>query len=159
MNCPYCNHPETKVNDSREGKDGSNIKRRRECLNCTKRFSTIEKVLKLDLEVQKSNGEIEEFKIGKIHKGIMKSCEKRPVTLEQIDEVVEKTLSDLKKFQEPIIPTATVGKIVLKNLKNLDEIAYLRFALVHNKYGSINDFVSELKNLKSSGIEYKKKQK
>jgi transcriptional repressor NrdR len=160
MKCPYCNNTETKVIDSRESKDGSAIKRRRECLKCEKRFSTAEKVLKLDLEVEKSNGDIEVFSLPKIKKSLMKSCDKRPITLEQIEECINNIVKDLKNVETQVIPTTTVGKIVLKNLKELDEIAFLRFAIVHNNYGSMNDFLSELEDLKDfKGIEYKEKKK
>ncbi len=156
MNCPYCNSNEIKVNDSRESKDGSTIKRRRECLSCEKRFSTIEKVLKLDLEVEKSNGTIEEFNLQKIKKSLLKACEKRPVTLEQIEVLLDKILSDLKKVTETSIPTSIVGKVVLKNLKDLDEIAFLKFAIVHNDYESMSEFVKEINKLKDfKGLNYK----
>lgn len=160
MNCPYCNHQETKVSDSRESKDGSTIKRRRECLRCEKRFSTIEKVLKLDLEVQKSDGHIEEFNLQKIKKSILKACEKRPITLEQIDDILNKILEDMKKVEDTLIPTTTVGKIVLKTLKDIDEIAFLKFAIVHNNYSSLTEFISEIERLKTfEGIDYNNKQK
>jgi len=160
MNCPYCNNPETKVNDSRESKDGSDIRRRRECIKCEKRFSTIEKVLKLDLEVEKSNGEVEVFNLQKIKRSLLKACEKRPVTLEQIEEVVSNILNDLKKVNESLIPTSVVGNIVLKNLKDIDEIAFLKFAIVHNNYESMSEFAREINKLKSfKGIDYKSSQK
>jgi transcriptional repressor NrdR len=156
MNCPYCNSNEIKVNDSRESKDGSTIKRRRECLSCEKRFSTIEKVLKLDLEVEKSNGTIEEFNLQKIKKSLLKACEKRPITLEQIEVLLDAILYDLKKVTETSIPTSIVGKIVLKNLKDLDEIAFLKFAIVHNDYESMSEFVKEINKLKDfKGLNYK----
>ena len=158
MNCPYCNSPETKVIDSRETKDGSTIKRRRECLGCEKRYSTAEKILKLDLEVEKSNGTVEVFSLNKIKKSLLKCCEKRPITLEQIEEVLEQIVSDLKQVEDTVIPTSTVGSIVLQNVKNLDEIAFLRFAIVHNNYSSMNEFMNELEVLQSfKGIEYKSK--
>ena len=156
MNCPYCNNPETKVNDSRESKDGTFIKRRRECIKCEKRFSTVEKVLKLDLEVEKSNGEIEVFNLQKIKRSLLKSCEKRPITLEQIEDIISNILNDLKKVNETKIPTSVVGKIVLKNLKDIDEIAFLKFAIVHNNYESMNEFSREINKLKSfKGLDYK----
>jgi transcriptional repressor NrdR len=156
MNCPYCNHDETKVIDSRESKDGTCIKRRRECLKCEKRFSTTEKIMKLDLEVKKTSGEVEEFNIQKIRKGLLKACEKRPITLEQIDNLVEKILVDIKKVEDSVIPTSDVGKIVLKNLKDMDEIAFLKFAIVHNNYSSMGEFMQEIDNLKSfEGLDYK----
>lgn len=160
MNCPYCSHPETKVSDSRESKDGSTIKRRRECLKCEKRFSTIEKVLKLDLEVQKSNGQVEEFNLQKIRKSLLRACEKRPVTLEQIEDVLNNILSDLKQVEETVIPTTIVGRFVLKNLKDLDEIAFLKFAIVHNNYSSLTEFMNEMERLKTfDGLDYNPKQK
>lgn len=156
MNCPYCNHTETKVSDSRESKDGTFIKRRRECLSCEKRFSTIEKVLKLDLEVAKSNGQIEVFNLQKIRKSLLKACEKRPVTLEQVEGIIENILDDLKKVEETVIPTSLVGKIVLKNLKKVDEIAFLKFAIVHKNYESMNEFISEIDKLKTfESLDYK----
>jgi transcriptional repressor NrdR len=149
MNCPYCNCNETKVIDSRESKDGTNIKRRRECLHCEKRFSTLEKVLKLDLDVRKSNGQVEVFNLQKIKKSLLKACEKRPVTLEQIEDLIEKILVDIKKVKDTVIPTAIVGKMVLKNLKELDEIAFLKYAIVHNNYESMKEFIEEIDKLKS----------
>lgn len=160
MNCPYCEHNDTKVNDSRESKDGTTIKRRRECQNCSKRFSTVEKVLKLDLEVVKSNGETEEFNIQKIKRSLLKAFEKRPVTLEQIENIINAVLKDLKKVTETQIPTSIVGKMVLKNIKDLDEIAFLKYAIVHNNYGSMSDFMKEIDKIKDfKGLNYRKSNK
>ena len=125
MNCPYCNHNETKVNDSRESKDGTTIKRRRECLKCEKRFSTVEKLQKLDLKVEKSNGSIEEFNINKIRNSLLKACEKRPITLEQIEELIANVVIDLKKVETSLISTSIVGQSILINLKEIDEIAFI----------------------------------
>ena len=156
MNCPYCNHQETKVYDSRESKDGTNVKRRRECSKCQKRFLTVEKIIKLQLEIEKRNGKIEEFNLEKIRKSLLKCAEKRPITLEQVDDCVERVIEELKQIEETTIPTATVGKVILNVLKDLDEISFLKYAIVHNKYESINSFVNELNELKSfKGIEYK----
>lgn len=156
MNCPYCNDPDIKVIDSRESKDGSSIKRRRECLSCSKRFSTIEKILKLDLEVTKSNGDVEVFNLQKIKKSLLKACEKRPVTLEQIEEMTESILKDLKKVEESLIPTSTVGSIVLQSLKKVDEIAFLRYIIVHNDYQNLSEFMDEVGKLKNfDGLTYK----
>ena len=132
----------------------------RSCGACEKRFTTIEKVLKLDLEVVKSNGDVQEFNLSKIRKSILKCCDKRPVTLEQIEIVLEKILEDLKKVEISQLKTTDIGKIVLKNLKEIDEIAYLRFAIVHNNYSSMVDFMNELEKLKSfDGLDYKDKGK
>lgn len=156
MKCPYCEHTDTRVSDSRESKDQTSIKRRRECQNCEKRFSTYEKVLKLDLEVKKSNGQIEEFNIQKIKRSLLKSCEKRPITLEQIENVLDSIIKDLKKVKEEHIPTQAIGKFVLKNIKDLDEIAFLKYAIVHNNYASMNDFMKEIDKIKDfKGITYR----
>ncbi len=156
MNCPYCNNNETKVYDSREAKDGTNVKRRRECLKCEKRFTTIEKILKLNLEIEKRDGKIEEFNIGKIKRSLLKCCEKRPITLEQIEEVIEKIIGELKKVEETKIKTAIIGTMVLKVISQLDEIAFLRYAIVHNKYDNISNFLDEINKLISfKGINYK----
>jgi transcriptional repressor NrdR len=149
MNCPYCDCVETKVNDSREGKDGSFVKRRRECFHCGKRFSTIEKVLKLDLEVVKSDGRVEEFNLAKIKKSLLKACEKRPVTLEQVEELIDQIMLDLKQVEESSIPTTTVGTIILRRLRHFDEIAFLKFAIVHNNYSSLGEFKEELERLQA----------
>lgn len=150
MNCPYCNNVETKVIDSRESKDGSSIKRRRECEKCEKRFSTVEKVLKLDLDVRKSSGAIEEFNLQKIKNSLLKACEKRPVTLEQIEKVVENIMQDLKEVEGSVIPTRVVGKIVLKNLRSLDEIAFLKYAIVHNDYSTLEEFIGDIDAIASA---------
>jgi transcriptional repressor NrdR len=156
MNCPYCNNTETKVYDSRESKDGSSVKRRRECLKCEKRFTTIEKILKLNLDIKKRNNKIEEFNISKIKNSLLKCCEKRPITLEQIETVIEKILDELKKIDEEIIKTSLIGKIVLKILHETDEIAYLRYAIVHNQYENITSFLDEINKIKSfKGLDYK----
>lgn len=158
MKCPYCEHNDTKVLDSRDSKDASTIKRRRECLNCEKRYSTVEKVLKLDLEVKKSDGKVEDFNIQKIKKSIMKSCDKRPITLEQIENLLNIILNDLKKVREEHIPTEVIGKMVLKNIKDLDEIAFLKYAIVHNNYTSMSDFMKEIDKIKDfKGLNYRKK--
>jgi len=149
MICPYCNNDETKVIDSRDSKDGNSIKRRRECLSCEKRFSTVEKLLKLDLEVKKSNGKTEVFSLRKLKNSLLKACEKRNITLEQIDEILELILQDLKQHSNTIIATKVVGRAVLKNLKELDEIAFLRFAIVHNNYLNIKELESEISSLKN----------
>lgn len=159
MKCPYCNSDDTKVSDSRESKDGSSIKRRRECLNCNKRFSTIEKILKLDLEVIKANSTIEDFNLQKIKKSLMRACEKRPITLEQIEEILTLILEDLKKVDINPISTLDVGQIVLKNLRQFDEIAYLKFAIVHNNYNSMNEFIGEIDKLKGIEVKYSRKNK
>ena len=149
MNCPYCNSSDTKVFDSRETKDNLSIRRKRECSKCQKRFLTIETISKLELEVKKQNEKIEPFDLDKIKKSLLKCCEKRPVTLEDIQKLLDKILNDIKKIKSDLIDSSKIGKIVLKNLKELDEIAFVKYYLVYNKYDSLKDFIEEVKNLKS----------
>ena len=144
MKCPYCGSIELKVLDSRDSKDQLSIKRRRECLDCNKRFSTIEKILKLDLEVEKASKELEYFNINKIKNSLLKSCDKRPITLEQIDQLLNKILSNIKEIKENPLKTSDIGTIVQKNLKELDEMAFIKYAIVHNNYESIKEFRKEL---------------
>ncbi len=152
MKCPYCNNENIKVIDSRDVKEKNVIRRRRECLNCKKRFSTIESIVKLDIQVKKNNGEIEDFDFNKIKKGIIKACDKRPVTLEDIDLLTNKIIDEIKSINYDIIDSDYIGKIVIKHLKNLDEIAYLRFSLVYKRYDTIKEFLDDMKesiNIKS----------
>lgn len=148
MKCPYCDNKETRVIDSRESKEKSYIKRRRECIRCEKRFSTLEKIQKLDLEVLKSDGRIEEFTIEKLKKSIIKSCVKRPVTLDDVEVVAQKSFEDLKLEEQVPIPTKSIAKVVLRHLKELDDISFLRFAIVHNNYATMEEFSKEMTKLK-----------
>lgn len=147
MLCPYCSNTDLKVIDSRDSKDGETIKRRRECLTCNKRFTTIEKILKLDLEVQKTNGEIEVFNLQKIKKSLMKSCDKRPVTLEQIDNLTQAVILDLKKSESGVINSVDIGKTVMCHLFKIDKMAFLKYAIVHHKYNSFDEFTQYLEKL------------
>lgn len=159
MNCPYCNNENTKVSDSRDSKDGSSIKRRRTCISCDKKFVTIEKILKLNLEVEKQNKKIEDFDLKKIKNSIIKACDKRKITLEDIDTILEIIMKELKNFENDKMTTSEIGNVVLKNLKNFDEIAFLKYAIVHNRYENINAFSNELNKLKAfDSIKYGKKQ-
>ncbi len=148
MLCPYCNNSELKVIDSRDSKDGESIKRRRECLICNKRFTTIEKVLKLDLEVMKQNGEVEVFNLQKIKKSLLKSCDKRPITLEQIDNLTQDVIMDLKKEESGCINSVDIGKTVMCHLFTIDKIAFLKYAIVHHNYNSLEEFTQYLDKLK-----------
>ena len=147
MLCPYCSHTELKVIDSRDSKDGEAIKRRRKCLKCNKRFTTVEKILKLDLEVQKTNGETEVFNLLKIKRSIMKCCDKRPITLEHIDNVTQDIILDLKKSETGVISSTDIGKNVMCHLFKLDKMAFLKYAIVHHKYNSFEEFTQYLEKL------------
>ena len=147
MKCMFCGCIESKVVDSRPTEEGNAIRRRRECLNCNKRFTTYEKIDSLPLLVIKKDGSREPFDIEKIKKGIIKSCEKRPVAMEKIDalaaEVEKKAFNSLKKE----IESTDIGEMVMDELKNLDPVAYVRFASVYRQFTDINTFMIELNKL------------
>ncbi|PIP26665.1 MAG: transcriptional regulator NrdR [Candidatus Moranbacteria bacterium CG_4_9_14_3_um_filter_40_7] len=144
MNCPFCKNTETKVVDSRETNEGKITRRRRECLKCEARFSTYEEVEILHLMVVKKNGSKTEYDKNKIETGIRKALEKRPISEEKVAKLmgdIEYEISALEKLE---ITTREIGKIVLKKLKELDEVAYVRFASVYKYFGSIESFKKEL---------------
>ncbi len=146
MKCPYCGSNNIRVIDSRDTREGL-IKRRRECIDCGKRFSTIETIIKLDLQVKKSSGKIEDFELEKIKKGLLKACDKRPVTLEEIDNITNRVIERLKEIDDEVISSETIGKVVLEELRKTDEIAFLKFAIVHKKYSSLGEFLNDINNL------------
>ena len=148
MKCPYCGGTETKVVDKRETGEFDATRRRRECLKCSKRFTTYERVESLNLNVIKKDGRKERFDREKIRKGIIKACEKRPITLEQIDKVVDKIEGDLRKLKSNEIKSEQIGKKVIGALKKLDNVAYLRFASVYRSFKDVKDFEKEIKEIK-----------
>jgi transcriptional repressor NrdR len=147
MKCMFCGCIESKVVDSRPTEEGTAIRRRRECLNCNKRFTTYEKIDSLPLLVIKKDGSRETFDIEKIKKGIIRACEKRPVPIEKIDnlagEIEKKTFNSLKKE----ITSSDLGEMVMDGLKNLDEVAYVRFASVYRQFTDVNTFMDELNKI------------
>ena len=147
MKCIYCDCLESKVVDSRPVDDGRAIRRRRECLNCKKRFTTYEKVENIPLLVVKKDGSREAFDIEKIKKGIIKSCEKRHVSIDDIEKLALSIESEVYKDAKQEITTVEIGEIVMKGLKELDEVAYVRFASVYRQFKDINIFMEELKLL------------
>ena len=148
MKCPFCGNTETKVVDKRETGEFEATRRRRECLKCEKRFTTYERVENLSLVVIKKNGAKEPFDKEKIRKGILRACEKRPVTLEQIDKIVDKIESDIRKLKTVEIKSEQIGAKVISALKKLDKVAYLRFASVYRSFKDIKDFEKEIKEIK-----------
>ena len=150
MRCPYCSSLENKVVDSRMGKEGESIRRRRECLKCEGRFTTYERVEEVLPLVIKKDGRREPFDRLKILNGLKKACEKRPVGVEAIETTVadiEKSLQD-KGLKE--IPSTVIGEAVMDHLHRLDEVAYVRFASVYRSFKDINEFMTELKDILSS---------
>ena len=150
MRCPYCSSLDNKVVDSRMGKEGESIRRRRECLKCEGRFTTYERVEEVLPLVIKKDGRREPFDRLKILNGLKKACEKRPVSIEALETTVadiEKSLQD-KGLKE--IPSTVIGEEVMDNLHRLDEVAYVRFASVYRSFKDINEFMNELKDILSS---------
>ncbi|MEK6856476.1 MAG: transcriptional regulator NrdR [Nanoarchaeota archaeon] len=151
MKCPYCGHNETKVVDKRETGEFDITRRRRECLKCEKRFTTYERIERVDLNVIKKDGRKEPFDKEKIRRGILRACEKRPVTLEQIDKVVDGIESDLRKLKSIEIKTEKIGEKIIQALKKLDKVAYIRFASVYRSFDDVKDFEKEIKEIKNRG--------
>ncbi len=144
MICPYCSHIETKVVDSRESE--SNVRRRRECEKCSKRFTTYEKV-EFDLNVIKKDSRREPFSREKLKSSILKSTGKRPVSLEKIEKLIDEVEQDLRSSKSYEIPSKIIGDKVMKKLKSLDKIAYIRFASVYKEFKDIDDLAEELKKM------------
>lgn len=147
MKCPYCGHEEDKVVDSRPSSDGRSVRRRRECLSCEKRFTTYEYVENVSLVVVKNDGRREPFDRQKLLRGIELACNKRPVSAKKIASLVEEIEEELQSLSKKEITSKEVGAAVMKRLRSLDEVAYVRFASVYHKFKDINEFMNELKNL------------
>ncbi len=147
MKCPYCNNEETKVVDKRETESLSVTRRRRECLKCGKRFTTYEKVEELEIVIVKKDGRRERFDRHKLLTGLVKACEKRPVSMEKIEKVVEEIEADLRERGESEVPSKKIGEIVMRKLKSLDKVAYIRFASVYREFEDIERFEEELDKL------------
>lgn len=147
MKCPKCHEIEDKVIDSRLVKDGEVIRRRRVCRSCGFRYTTYEEVVRSGLRVLKRSGITEEFKPAKILQGIRKSCEKRPVSEEQILQAVDAIVKELEEEYEKEVPSMAIGKKIMRHLEHLDEVAYVRFASVYRRYRDVNQFLSEVEHL------------
>jgi len=147
MKCPFCGHAENKVIDSRISKDGKAIRRRRECLGCARRFTTYEYVEDILPMVVKKDGRREPFDRLKIRNGVMTACEKRPISIEDIDKIVENVEGACQEFQGGEIPSSVIGENVMRELKTLDGVAYVRFASVYRQFRDVNQFMSELQRI------------
>jgi transcriptional repressor NrdR len=159
MRCPYCGHPEDKVIDSRESKEGDSIRRRRECLECEKRFTTYEHLEDIELVVVKKDGRREQFSREKLLNGIKTACEKTSVTTEQFDHVVNEIMQKLLTQWEREVPSNEIGELVMGELRKLDKVAYVRFASVYRQFKDTDEFLNELQTLlsKSDGKKLVKK--
>jgi transcriptional repressor NrdR len=151
MKCPFCGNAENKVIDSRISKDGKAIRRRRECLGCARRFTTYEYVEDILPMVVKKDGRREPFDRVKIRNGVMTACEKRPISMEDMEVIVENVESacQYQEFQGGEIPSSVIGEKVMAELKALDGVAYVRFASVYRQFRDVGEFMSELKDLLS----------
>ena len=147
MKCPYCGNPDTRVIDSRPADDGTSIRRRRSCDACEKRFTTYEKVETIPLIIIKKDNNREQFSRGKIERGVLRACYKRPVSAEDIQKTVNTIESKVFSMEEKEIPSYKIGEIVMDELKKLDEVAYVRFASVYREFKDINTFMDELKKI------------
>ena len=147
MKCPFCGHLEDKVIDSRPAEDGASIRRRRECLSCASRFTTYEKVEILPLLVVKKDGTREAYSQEKLMGGLLKACEKRPVSSEQLTSIVTYVENQIQNTAKREISTNDIGEMVMQQLKGIDEVAYVRFASVYRQFKDVNSFMEELKEM------------
>lgn len=147
MKCPYCSHEESKVIDSRSADDGERIRRRRECLGCGKRFTTHEVIETVPIIVVKRDKSREVFDRNKLTAGILRACEKRPVSIKQIEEMVNRIETKIQSSLDREITTMQIGELAMEEIKSVDEVSYVRFASVYRQFKDINTFMEELNKL------------
>lgn len=147
MRCPYCENIDTRVIDSRPTEEGHAIRRRRECDSCNKRFTTYEKVEEITFMVIKKDGSREAFDRNKVMNGIIKACEKRPVSVASIEKIVSDIERGLNNMMEKEVASKLIGEVIMEHLKDLDEVAYVRFASVYRQFTDVNTFVAEIDKL------------
>ena len=147
MKCPFCTFLEDKVVDSRESKDGDSIRRRRECLQCGRRFTSYERIDEIPYMVVKKDGRREIFERNKIMAGLLRACEKRPISASQLEAIVDDVEKNAQESTDREMPTSELGKIIMRRLKELDKVAYVRFASVYLEFEDVSEFMTELKYL------------
>ncbi|MTI70767.1 MAG: transcriptional regulator NrdR [Firmicutes bacterium] len=147
MKCPYCDYFESKVVDSRPTDEGQAIRRRRECTNCKKRFTTYEKIEEIPLVVKKKDGTRQPYSRSKLLNGLIRACEKRPVSMKNMEKVADDIEKKLNNSLEREITAELIGEMVMESLKEIDEVAYVRFASVYRQFKDINTFMDELKKI------------
>ena len=147
MKCPFCGHPESKVIDSRPADENASIRRRRECLACGKRFTTYETVESLPIVVIKKDGRRQSFDRQKVLRGMIRACEKRPVSLAELERIADEIEQELQNSMEREIRTADIGEKVMERLRSVDQVAYVRFASVYRQFKDIDTFMAELNKL------------
>jgi transcriptional repressor NrdR len=149
MKCPFCKETDNKVIDSRLSKDGNEIRRRRECLVCSRRFTTYEHIEKIPIMIIKKDGRREVFSRDKVRTGVQKACQKRDISVNQIETFLDELERDLGEVGEKEIPSSYLGEKIMAKLHALDDVAYVRFASVYREFKDVNDFFAELKSLLS----------
>lgn len=147
MKCPYCSNDNTRVIDSRPADDNASIRRRRICDDCNKRFTTYEKVETIPLIIIKKDNNREAYDRQKIESGVLRACHKRPVSLAQITNLVDEVENDISQLEEKEIPSDKIGELVMNKLKDMDAVAYVRFASVYREFKDVNTFMDELKSM------------
>lgn len=147
MKCPYCNYAETQVVDSRDTENLEATRRRRECLKCSKRFTTYERVEEAPIVVIKKDGKKETFERQKLLNGVLRACEKRPIELNKIEQLIDSVESELRKMESLEVDSKTIGRLVMRKLKALDKLAYIRFASVYLEFDDLSRFEEELEKL------------
>jgi transcriptional repressor NrdR len=152
MKCPFCNHNEDKVVDSRETSEGSAIRRRRECINCGKRYTTYESIERMPLMVIKKDGRREPFNRQKIINGLLLACQKRPISMDKLEDFVAEIETDIQKKFDQEVGAQQIGEIVMEKLYILDDVAYVRFASVYRQFKDINQFMRELRDILSKRV-------
>ncbi|REJ79141.1 MAG: transcriptional repressor NrdR [Acidobacteria bacterium] len=159
MRCPFCGNTEDKVVDSRESKDADSIRRRRECLSCGRRFTSYERIDEIPYMVVKKDGRREKFDRNKLMSGLLRASEKRPISAVQLEEIVDSVEKFVQDSADRERPTNELGKIIMKELKKLDKVAYVRFASVYLEFEDVSEFMTELKYLVRSRKPKKKSKK
>ena len=153
MKCPYCECLDTRVIDSRESAEQDAVRRRRQCVACDKRFTTYERWDRPDMRVRKRDGRVEDFDRDKLELGVLKACEKRPISREAITRMIDSIEEELRRQEDPDVPSTEIGAMVLEGLKALDGVAYMRFASVYKEFHDVEHFERELKELKQATLE------
>ena len=159
MRCPFCAHLEAKVVDSRASKDGDSIRRRRECLACTRRFTSYERIDEIPYMVVKKDGKREHFYRDKVIAGLLKAAEKRPISTTQLEAIADEVEKFVQDAPDREFSTTDVGKVIMRRLKTLDKVAYVRFASVYLEFADVSEFLTELKQLVGASVPAGKKPK
>ncbi|UCH12867.1 MAG: transcriptional repressor NrdR [Candidatus Omnitrophota bacterium] len=147
MKCPYCSHPEDKVVDSRSSRENDSIRRRRECLRCQRRFTTYEHIEEIPLMVIKKNGQRQPFDRNKITAGLLKACEKRPISAQRIESILDTVEKSLLRRHNKEVTSWQIGELIMKKLHSVDQVAYVRFASVYREFKDVGEFMKELKDI------------